>query len=102
MNQRRRWTNEEEQVLLSQVRQNPGNLAKAFRATSGVIGRSSHSIEQRWYTKIRHSEAVFMTISANNTISTNQKNVYNSNTDNTQNSPSIWERFLGFLRVFHF
>ena len=27
---------------------------------------------------------------------------YNGTNDNTQNSPSIWERFLGFLRTFHF
>ena len=101
MNQRRRWTNEEEQVLISQVRQNPGNLARAFRATSEIIERNPHSCEQRWYGKVRHSEAVFMTISANNTISTNQKNVYNGTNDNTQNSPSIWQRFLGFLRVFN-
>ncbi len=47
MNQRRRWTNEEEQVLIDQVRINPGNLARAFRATSDVIGRSPHSCEQR-------------------------------------------------------
>lgn len=62
---RKRWTNEEEQVLISQVKQNPGNLARAFRATSEIIGRNPHSIEQRWYGKVRHSETVFMTIGAN-------------------------------------
>lgn len=98
---KKRWSNEEEQVLISQVKQNPSNLARAFRATSEIIGRNPHSCEQRWYGKVRHSEAVFMTISANNTISTNQKNVYNSNTDNTKQSTSIWQRFLGFLRVFN-
>lgn len=102
MTPRRRWTNEEEQVLIDQVRINPSNLSRAFRNASNIIGRSPHSCEQRWYGKVRHSEAVFMTISANNTISTNQKNVYNGTNDNTQNSPSIWQRFLGFLRAFHF
>ena len=101
MNQRRRWTNEEEQVLIDQVRQNPGNLQRAFRATSEITDRGLPAVSYRWYHKVKHSETVFMTISTNNTISTNQKNVYNSNTDNTQNSPSIWQRFLGFLRVFH-
>ena len=100
MNQRRRWTNEEEQVLLSQVRQNPGNLARAFKATSDIIGRSSHSCEQRWYGKVRHSEPVFMTVSSNNTVTTNQKNVFYGTNDNVEDAPSIWERFLGFLRVF--
>lgn len=92
MSQRRRWTSEEEQVLLSQVRQNPGNLAKAFRATSEIIGRNPHSIEQRWYGKVRHSEAVFMTISAN-AMSANSKV-----SDNTQPVRlPIWRRILNLL-----
>ena len=92
MNQRRRWTNEEEQVLIDQVRQNPGNLARAFRATSDVIGRSSHSIEQRWYGKVRHSETVFMT------IGTNAMSVNSKNSDNAQPvSVPIWRRILRLL-----
>lgn len=92
MSQRRRWTSEEEQVLLSQVRQNPGNLAKAFRATSEIIGRNPHSIEQRWYGKVRHSETVFMTIGAN-AMSVNAKN-----SDNTQPVRlPIWRRILNLL-----
>lgn len=92
MSQRRRWSNEEEQVLIDQVRQNPGNLARAFRATSEITGRSSHSIEQRWYTKVRHSETVFMTIGANN-MSVNSK--VNSNTRPVK--LSIWRRILKLL-----
>lgn len=92
MTTKRKWTNEEEQVLIDQVRQNPGNLARAFRATSDVIGRSSHSIEQRWYGKVRHSETVFMTIGARN-MSVNSKN-----SDNTQPVRlPIWRRILKLL-----
>ena len=92
MNQRRRWTNEEEQVLIDQVRINPGNLARAFRATSDIIGRSSHSIEQRWYGKVRHSETVFMT------IGTNAMSVNAKNSDNIQPvSVPIWRRILKLL-----
>ena len=54
MSQRRRWTNEEEQVLIDQVRINPGNLSRAFRNASNITGRSPHSCEQRWYGKVRH------------------------------------------------
>lgn len=94
------WSNEEEQVLVDQVRQNPNNLSRAFRATSDELGKSYYAVKQQWYNRTRHSETVFMTISANNTISTNQKNVYNGTSDNTQNNPSIWERLLRFLRIF--
>lgn len=92
MTTKRKWTSEEEQVLIDQVRQNPGNLARAFRATSDVIGRSYHSIEQRWYGKVRHSETVFMTIGASN-MSVNSKV-----SDNPQPVRlPIWRRILKLL-----
>lgn len=92
MTTRRRWTNEEEQVLIDQVRINPSNLTRAFRNASNIIGRSPHSCEQRWYGKVRHSEAVFMTIGARN-MSVNSKN-----SDNTQPvSVPIWRRILRLL-----
>ena len=100
MNQRRRWTNEEEQVLIDQVRLNPSNLSRAFLHTSAIIGRTPNTIKVRWYSKVKHSEPVFMTVSSNNTVTTNQKNVFYGTNDNVEDAPSIWERFLGFLRVF--
>ena len=92
MSQRRRWTNEEEQVLIDQVRINPSNLSRAFRNTSNITGRSPHSCEQRWYGKVRQSETVFMTIGTN-TMSVNSKN-----SGNTQPvSVPIWRRILNLL-----
>lgn len=102
MTTRRRWTNEEEQVLIDQVRQNPGNLQRAFRAASEITGRGLPAVSYHWYHKVRHSEAIFMTVSSNNTVTTNQKNVFHGTNDNVEDAPSIWERFLGFLRAFHF
>lgn len=92
MTSRRRWTNEEEQVLIDQVRINPSNLSRAFRNASNIIGRSPHSCEQRWYGRVRHSETVFMTIGARN-MSVNSK---------VSNNPqpvrlSIWRRILNLL-----
>jgi hypothetical protein len=89
---RRRWTSEEEQVLIDQLRINPSNLARAFRNTSNITGRSPHSIEQRWYSKVRHSEAVFMTIGARN-MSVNSKI---SNSPQPVSVP-IWRRILRLL-----
>ena len=92
MTTRRRWTSEEEQVLIDQVRINPSNLSRAFRNASNITGRSTHSCEQRWYGKVRHSETVFMTISAN-AMSVNSKV-----SDNTQPVRlPIWRRILNLL-----
>lgn len=92
MTTKRRWTNEEEQVLIDQVRINPSNLSRAFRNASNITGRSPHSCEQRWYGKVRQSETVFMTIGAN-AMSVNSKN-----SDNTQPVRlPIWRRILNLL-----
>ena len=92
MTTRRRWTSEEEQVLIDQVRINPSNLSRAFRNASNITGRSPHSCEQRWYGKVRHSETVFMTIGAN-TMNVNSKNGVNTQPVRLP----IWRRILTLL-----
>lgn len=89
---RARWSNEEEQVLIDQVRQNPGNLSRAFRATSDELGKSYYAVKQQWYNRTRHSETIFMT------IGTNAMSVNLKNSDNTQPVRlSIWRRILKLL-----
>lgn len=89
---RARWSNEEEQVLIDQVRQNPSNLSRAFRATSDELGKSYYAVKMQWYNRTRHSETIFMTIGANN------MNVNSKNGDNTQPVKlPIWRRVLKLL-----
>lgn len=42
----KRWTSDEEQVIISHVKANPNNLQKAFREASFEIGRSVTCITQ--------------------------------------------------------
>lgn len=92
MTTKRRWTSEEEQVLIDQVRINPGNLQRAFRNTSNITGRGVKAVGFHWYHKVRHSETVFMT------IGTNAMSVNSKNSDNTQPvSVPIWRRILRLL-----
>lgn len=86
------WSNEEEQVLVDRVRQNPNNLSRAFRATSDELGKSYYAVKQQWYNRTRHSETIFMTVGANTMI------VNSKNSDNTQPVRlSIWRRILRLL-----
>ena len=41
------WSNEEEQVLVDQVRQSPNNLSRAFRATSDELGKSYYAVKMQ-------------------------------------------------------
>ena len=70
---RRKWSNEEKQVLIDQVRQYPNNLSRAFKATGEEIGKSEDTVRSQWYNHTRHSETIFMTVGAKN-MNINSKN----------------------------
>ena len=85
----RRWTDDEEQVVISKVKAKPNNLFKAFREASFEIGRSVDCITQRWYAKGRKKAALkdrcgscFMTYGGK-FLNINRKNVHIDTSDNT-------------------
>lgn len=89
MRARRKWTDDEDKVIISKVKANPNNLSKAFREASSEIGRSVGSIIQRWYTKQRTRPALkdrcgscFMTYGYKS-LNINRKNVFVNTSDNT-------------------
>lgn len=45
----RKWTEDEEKVVISKIEENPNNSQKAFREVSLEIGRTPAAIEYRWY-----------------------------------------------------
>lgn len=45
----RRWTEDEEKVVISKIEENPNNLQRAFREASLEIGRTPATIGYRWY-----------------------------------------------------
>lgn len=47
--QKKRWTAEEDQVLVQAVKANPHNKAQAFREVSQQLNRAVSSISWRWY-----------------------------------------------------
>lgn len=45
----RKWTEDEEKVVISKIEGNPNNLQRAFREVSLEIDRTPATIEYRWY-----------------------------------------------------
>ena len=45
----RKWTEDEEKVVISKIEENPNNLQKAFREAPLEIGRAPAAIEYGWY-----------------------------------------------------
>lgn len=51
MTTRKRWTKEEEEILVQAVKANPHNLSKAFREVAEKLGRVDMSILQPLQTR---------------------------------------------------
>lgn len=97
MTTKRRWTNDEEQVIIAKVRQHSNNLQRAFEEASEELGRTKDAVAFRWYSKLRNTEVVFMTISAKRK-SVNTKNTIQGKQDNSEEVQlSIWRRILNIL-----
>ena len=93
-NEFRRWTDEEENRLIQQVRTFPQNLTKCFFIVSEVIGRSPKAVEQHWYTVTskRTDVTCFFTASPRQ-VSKNRKNCKGETCNR-----SIWHRLLAVIR----
>lgn len=46
----RKWTAEEDQLLVSQIRKTPYNLHHCFLTVGAAIDRSATAVASRWYT----------------------------------------------------
>lgn len=99
---RRRWTEEEDRVLLSKIRENPGNLKQAFIETAEELGRNPQGVTTRWYKVLapknlnNRANTVFMTYSAQK-INCNRKLSYTGTQQPAPVRKSKWRRILDIL-----
>lgn len=101
MANKKRWTIEEERVLIDQITRNANNITEAFRRTSRLIDRTEAACVYHWYQVISKREnpsVCFVTVSQK-TKNVNRKNVTSNTSDNTEKTTiSWWRRFLDFLK----
>lgn len=62
----KRFTKEEDSLIIKTVKRNPENISKAFVLLSGKLQRSKHSIRQRYYRYLVKDESnkLFLTVSS--------------------------------------
>ncbi len=90
----KKWTEEEEQRLIRQVRAFPQNLNKCFLIVSEEIERSPAAVASHWYSVTSKRSDVLCFFTASEThISKNRKN-----TDGVPSTTSIWKKFLKILK----
>lgn len=99
MNTNKKWTAEEDQVLLRYVKSYPHNLHKCFlmvseQLTDAGYPRTPTGVGAHWYTVLsKKPEALcFFTASAKH-VSKNRKNGMG-----VESNQSIWRRLLNIIR----
>lgn len=99
MSTKKKWTNDEEQVVISKVRNNPNNLLRAFREASIELGRTPESIVYRWYKGgLREKSAKVFITCGSKTVNVNRKIVSDKTSDNTRElTKSKWRRIISIL-----
>lgn len=91
---RKRWTKEEDDRLLRQIKAFPGNLSKCFLIVSEEIGRTPAACAAHWYSSLsKKTEIAFFAASARNIIK-NRKNG-----KGVESNPSIWRRLLRVIQT---
>lgn len=84
----KKFTDEEEQVIINKVKATPHNLSQAFREASLELGRSTDTIVQHWYAKRKHRAALkgrcghCFIIYGGKSLNINRKIVSANSTDN--------------------
>lgn len=94
MNRNRKWTEEEDNILLQQVKQSPQNLSRCFLSVAEVTGRSKMAVANHWYQVVskKPNSICFFTASPRH-ISRNRKNGLG-----VESNRSIWQRLMSIIR----
>lgn len=95
----KRWTDDEEKVVIQEVIKSPNNLEEAFRKAAEKLGRTSGAIHVRWHHGgLRERSGVCFVTYGRKTVNSNRKVVRANSTDNTRRvTNSIWSRFMNLL-----
>ena len=91
----KRWTDEEDQLLLRQIDAFPHNLNKCFLMVSQQIDRSPGAVAAHWYSVLSKRDDIwkFVTLSAHH-CSRNRKNGVG-----IESSVSVWNRIVKIVKT---
>jgi hypothetical protein len=90
----RRWTRQEDDRLLRQVRTFPQNLHRCFVIVAEETGRTEGAVANHWYTVVsKKPEALCFFTASPRHVSKNRKNGMG-----TASNGNIWRRLLAVIR----
>lgn len=92
---RKKWSKQEEEILMGEIKNTPYNIKKACVNAAIKIERSDTACEQHWYKSLKDKSFVFCTIS-NKKYVKNKKIAQNANKSTSHN---IWNKLLTLLKI---
>ena len=95
MTRNKRWTAQEDTIVVSAVKDSPTNLKTAFKAASKKTGRSEGACSNRWYTVLSKDKANACFV----TISGKHQALNRKNGKGVKSSTSIFTRVLKILGI---
>ena len=100
-NHKKRWTQDEDIVVLDQVRRHADNLSTAFQKAAEMLERKPNAVKVRWYSVLskKESNICFATLSDNKKVA-NRKVVHKDRDASTSGAvvESWWEKFLSWFK----
>ena len=94
VNNRSKWTEEEDARLLRQVRAFPQNLTKCFLIVSQELGRTEGAVSNHWYTVVsKKPDAICFFTASPKHVSKNRKNGMG-----VESNANIWRRLMAAIR----
>ena len=95
MAKNKRWTAQEDMIVVSEVKNSPTNLKAAFEKASKITGRSKNASMVRWYNVLSKDKANACFV----TISGKHQSLNRKNGDGIKCSTSIFTRVLKILGI---
>lgn len=89
------YSEEEDNILIEELKRTPYNLVLGFRRAAGRIGRSESAVSQHWYeslSKKPQAEPVFIAISSGKSCKNRKVIREDSWNSSTNTYRSIWSR----------
>jgi hypothetical protein len=97
MTAKKRWTKEEEEILVQAIKANPHNLEKAFKIVAEEIGRTKAAVHIKWYADVKSKSLCFTTISEHKMLK-NGKCIPNNSIKPLEAPVSLWQKLKNLFK----
>lgn len=104
-NTRRKWTKEEDEILVQAIKANPHNKAEAFRQASTKMDRDAKSCSNRWYMQLSNEYSkhyvgsLFTMVGHYSRLDNRTSNREGVHITPTKNSRGLWSKIKKLLGI---